>query len=313
VAFVLEVGAQWRAQVRARAAGHPGLVPVVKGNGYGFGRSALLVEASALGVDEVAVGTVHELPDEPLGVRYIVLTPALAHEVAEVSFERRAQSVFTVGNARDLAAADGASVIVKVDGSMHRYGFDLDDLPSNVECLHGFAVHLPLDATPEHQRTEVVRIAERLAPGAVLYVSHLAVEDESAIRLAFPELVLRQRIGTELWLGDKAGLRLYADVVDVRPVRAGTRAGYRQGAVGHDGHLVMVTAGTAHGVGLLPDGRSPFHFARTRLALHEPPHMHTSMVFVPSGDSCPQPGDRVDVQQPLTRVWPDNVVHLPLP
>ena len=57
-----------------------------------------------------------------------------------------------------------------------------------------------------------------------------------------------------------------------------THAGYRQGVVPADGTLVMVGAGTAHGVHPLDDGRSPFHFARRRLALLEPPHMHTSMV-----------------------------------
>ena len=46
----------------------------------------------------------------------------------------------------------------------------------------------------------------------------------------------------------------------------------------------MVGAGTAHGVQPLDDGRSPFHFARQRLALLEPPHMHTSM--------RPRPGRR---------------------
>ena len=66
-----------------------------------------------------------------------------------------------------------------------------------------------------------------------------------------------------------------------------------------DGTLVMVGAGTAHGVHPLGDGRSPFHFARRRLDLVEPPHMHTSMVFVPAGDPAPRCGDIVDVQRPL--------------
>jgi hypothetical protein len=38
----------------------------------------------------------------------------------------------------------------------------------------------------------------------------------------------------------------------------------------------------------------------------EAPHMHTSMLVV--GDSpCPQAGEWVDVQQPLTRVSVDTV------
>ena len=68
---------------------------------------------------------------------------------------------------------------------------------------------------------------------------------------------------------------------------AGTAAGYRQAAVPCDGWVVVIGAGSAHGVGVLPDGRSPFHFDRRRLALLEPPHMHTSMAFVPAGQIGP--------------------------
>jgi hypothetical protein len=61
----------------------------------------------------------------------------------------------------------------------------------------------------------------------------------------------------------------------------------------------MIGAGTAQGVATLPDGRSPFHFEQTRMALLEPPHMHTSMAFVPMGQPVPTIGDRVDLQRPL--------------
>ena len=68
----------------------------------------------------------------------------------------------------------------------------------------------------------------------------------------------------------------------------------------------MIGAGTAHGVTALPDGRSPYHFERARLALHEPPHMHTSMVYVEAGRPVPAVGDRVDVQRPLTMTAVDE-------
>jgi hypothetical protein len=69
----------------------------------------------------------------------------------------------------------------------------------------------------------------------------------------------------------------------------------------------MVGAGTAHGVHPLPDGRSPFHFARRRLVLVEPPHMHTSMVWIAADEPVPAVGAEVDVQVPLTHVLPDRV------
>jgi hypothetical protein len=306
---VLEVGPHWREHVRQRAAGHPGLVPVIKGNGYGFGRAALAREAATLGVDEIAVGTVHELAGIEFDGRIIVLTPVLASERATATAHPNA--VFTLGHDRDRVATGGYPTIVKIAGSMRRYGFDLASL--STDTRGDFALHLPLDATSEAKLAEVNDVASRLADGSTLYVSHLSAVDEAAVRAAHPAIAIRQRVGTALWLGNKADVQLTADVIDVRPVRANDRAGYRQGAVPTDGSLVMVTAGTAHGVGPLPDGRSPFHFARNRLALHEHPHMHTSMLFVPTGGTCPVPGDRLDVQQPLTRVWPDKVEHRPLP
>jgi hypothetical protein len=69
----------------------------------------------------------------------------------------------------------------------------------------------------------------------------------------------------------------------------------------------MIGAGTSHGVQLVGAELSPFHFNSTRLSLVEPSHMHTSMVFVPTNQTAPKPGDMVDVQQPLTRVYPDII------
>lgn len=69
----------------------------------------------------------------------------------------------------------------------------------------------------------------------------------------------------------------------------------------------MIGVGTSHGVQLVGSELSPFHFNQKRLELVEPSHMHTSMVFIPNGEKSPQVGDHVDVQQPLTRVYPDFI------
>ena len=70
----------------------------------------------------------------------------------------------------------------------------------------------------------------------------------------------------------------------------------------------MVGAGSSHGIAPLPDGRSPFHHLRHRLALLEGPHMHTSMCFVPVDAPVPAVGDWVDVQRPLISVAADEVI-----
>jgi alanine racemase len=307
VALVLTVGEQWRAAVRDRAAARPGLVPVVKGNGYGFGRTLLASEAKHLGVTEIAVGTMYEVDSvRACGLDVVVLTPAVVGDAVTSDI------IATVGHDRDLVClAPSQRVIVKVAGSMHRYGGTVAEalaLANRVgERLHGFAVHLPLGQSVDQAISDLDDVARTLPAAARLYVSHLGVDVLAVVRDRFPHLDVRCRVGTALWLDDKSHLKLSADVIDVRPVDGTESAGYRQGCVSGRGSLVMISAGTAHGVQPLADGRSPFHFARTRLPLHEAPHMHTSMAFVPAGEPCPVPGDRVDVQQPLTRVWPDRV------
>src|SRR3954454_3595404 len=61
-------GDRWRGHLRAVAAAEPGLVPVTKGNGYGFtlgrlARKAQWLDDQGLSVDTLAVGTYEELPE----------------------------------------------------------------------------------------------------------------------------------------------------------------------------------------------------------------------------------------------------------
>lgn len=303
----------WRTGVERVVTATPGLIPVVKGNGYGFGRARLLGECRALGLAEVAVGTVHELAEVGPDQRAVVLTPCVTSAEAALLTGSADNVVATVGTRRDLDLLDPAvPVVVKLRTSMHRYGATPGELPALLAAtaergnpLHAVAAHFPLAGTSVEHAAELAAWQPHLPPGVTVHVSHVALDDLADLRAHH---VVRPRIGTALWhANDKAGLQLVADVAAVHPVAAGERAGYRQVTVPTDGHVVLVTAGTAHGVHPLVDGRSPFHFARTRVALLEPPHMHTSMLHVPTGDPCPEPGDRVDVQRPLTQTWVDTV------
>ena len=78
MSLVLTVdGERWRTHLRAVSHATPGLVPVAKGNGYGFGLGRLARKAGWLGVKALAVGTYEELPE--IADRYagdlLVLTP----------------------------------------------------------------------------------------------------------------------------------------------------------------------------------------------------------------------------------------------
>jgi alanine racemase len=300
--------AAWRAQVDRVARRSPGLVPVVKGNGYGFGRPVLAEIAAEL-ADTVAVGTVHELAGLPGRVTPVVLTPALQPPADT-------RPILTVGSIAHVETLDGwpGRVLVKLASSMQRYGTTRDDLGALARAARsggldivGFSVHPPVAGSDDEHADDIAGWLTILDPEDEVWVSHLSLDGYGALRDAWPDRRFRIRQGTALWHGDKAALHLGADVLDVRPARAGSIAGYRQVEMPVDGRLVMVGAGTAHGVHPLPDGRSPFHFDRRRLPLLEPPHMHTSMVVAAAGAPAPGGGDQVDVQRPLISTYVDEV------
>jgi alanine racemase len=285
---------RWWHHVTDVAADVEGLVPVVKGNGYGFGRAGLAIAAINLS-PLIAVGTVHEIAGLPDGATPIVLTPTLTPPSST-------EPVLTVGRQLHIDALRSwrGRVIVKLESSMHRYGGGPELVAAAQRAgltTVGVAIHPPLAGDEEAHRDEIVTRLAEIDPSLDVWVSHLS---PSTYQTLPDSHEYKLRLGTYLWHGDREALHLQADVLDTRPVRAGLRVGYRLSEVPGDGTLVMVGAGTANGVTALDDGRSPFHHARTRLELVEPPHMHTAMVFVPEGAPCPSVGHWVDLQRPLT-------------
>ncbi len=303
--------AAWELHVRSLAEAVDGLVPVVKGNGYGFGRPTLHAIASTLS-DFVCVGTVHELDAVAASVTPVVLTPTLTAPSSTAP-------VLTVGSGGDVTALSGwrGRVIVKLQSSMRRYGATPNEIQAVVTAARaagleiiGCSLHLPLAGTEAERVAEVENWIDHLDAHDTqhpLWLSHLDAQSYSALRDRHRDRQFRLRLGTRLWHGDKSFLHVHADVLAVHEIHAGDRAGYQLIDVPCDGHLVVVGAGSAHGIAALPDGASPFHFSRTRLTMLEPPHMHTSMLLAPSGTPCPAVGDQVDVQRPLISTLIDEV------
>ncbi len=278
-----------------------GLVPVVKGNGYGLGRNELAIAAIRLS-PIIAVGTVHELAGLPEEATPVVLTPTL---VAPESTE----PVLTIGSTAHIAALHGwgGRVIVKLTSSMRRYGGGIELVAAAQRAglrTVGVSIHPPLAGDDDDHRLDIVRHLPDIDPSLDIWVSHLSPSTYESLPATHH---YKLRLGTYLWHGDREALQLEADVLDTRQVDAGDRAGYRLSPVPADGTLVMIGAGTANGVTTLADGRSPFHFRHQRVGLLEPPHMHTSMVFVPAGEPCPTTGDWVDLQRPLTATTTDEL------
>ncbi|MDO8363743.1 MAG: alanine racemase [Actinomycetota bacterium] len=316
--------AEWLAHVRATADHYSdGVVPVVKGNGYGFGRPLLHGIVHELGLPsgrpEVCVGTVHELHDVPAALAPIVLTPTLVPPAGD-------QPVLTVGSLDHVRALHGwhGRVLVKLASSMRRYGASPQELAALVQAVqvaglqvHGYAIHLPLTGNDADRLAEIEAWLPHVPFGATLWVSHLTPASYLSLRADHPSHHFRVRVGTALWHGVPRHefLRLSATVLQRHEVRAGDEVGYHGSVVPFDGTLVAIGAGSAHGVAPLdepdPTRRSPFHFARRRLTLLERPHMHSSLALVAPHQPCPQVGDRVDVQRPLIVTTVDEVEWLP--
>ena len=146
------------------------LVPVVKGNGYGFGRRLLAQEASRLGCNRIAIGTVWELGQTlaDFAGEILVLEPFNSADDSAVAQWRdhlehnAARIIVTVSNV-DLAAVRSAgakNIYLEGKTSLSRFGILHHDMQSisNFHDLNvlGLSLHLPIvqpaskvDATTE--------------------------------------------------------------------------------------------------------------------------------------------------------------------
>ena len=361
----------------ARATGS-GIVPVVKGNGYGLGQDLLTRQAERLGADTVAVGTVWEIASvvNPGSHDILVLEPfdprdaVAAAEWWKVGQHLHAGRVIRTVSTREalLALIDGPGsvrIVIEARTSMHRFGIDergLVDVLAEPDVraalergrvlVEGLALHLPLvqpadevsppgvAATPRVR--EVVRWAglwQELtqvwsghnSPVGRVWTSHLTDDEASRIAASVPDAPLRLRVGTRLWLGDRTVLRAAGTVLAVHPVATGTHVGYRQRTGPRDGTLVVVSGGTAHGIGLTAPtpasslrqrvvtagtgaldaaGRalSPFTWDGRQRWFAEPPHQHVSMVWLPRGCVIPAIGDQMGADVRYTTARFDAVV-----
>ena len=269
VSLRLEVD-RWRRHLATVTEATPGIVPVAKGNGYGFGLPRLADEAQRLGAEAIAVG----LPSEVAQVRdrfagdVVIMMPWRPDDEVARALLSDQRVITTVSRLEDLAAVGALAaelerpprVLVEVLTSMQRHGIRVGDLAAVGDHLgtiafQGWTIHLPLLDQGRYLEAErLSRAALAVAPGT-LWLSHLPAVDATTLArqlggAGHDPVPLRLRVGTRLWLGDAGSLTTLATVLDVHPVRRGDRAGYRQRPVGRDGWLVIMAGGTAHGIGM---------------------------------------------------------------
>jgi Alanine racemase, N-terminal domain len=337
--------ARWRAHQRSVLDASPGLVPVIKGNGYGFGNARLATEAALLGVDVVAVGTVDEVDAvrSAFSGDVLVLTPSY-----DLPSMRPApgtlQTVAHLDRLRSLRG--GERVVLEFLTSMRRHGLSAEDV-AHVPALldgvrvEGFAFHLPMDRQSGCDPVaEVGGWLHRLGVAGlstdIVWVSHLTATDLAQLRTSFPSMTFRPRVGTSLWLGDRGAFEARGTVLDVHRLAAGARYGYRQRRALRESWLVVVSGGTAHGVALEaprsvrgPLGRakelavgslaaanrslSPFRWAGRARWFAEPPHMQVSMLLLPAAVRPPGIGDELACEVRMTTLHPDRIAATPHP
>jgi alanine racemase len=352
-------GDRWRSHLLATVGKHPGIVPVAKGNGYGLtvGRLArraqwLAEHAGETGatIDLLAVGTYDEIDQAAtrFGGDLLVLSPWRPFGAAVDLDERTASRVVhTVSRPEDLTALlerdPGARFVLEQVTSMLRHGMTRRELATAAEALREtgagrgglrvVAMHLPLNTTSH--LGEVSRLINDVVasglPTRTVFVSHLTHAELTRLETSYPDFTVRPRIGTDLWLGDRGALAVTATVLDVHHVERGEVFGYRGRSVPKAGHIVVVSGGTAHGIGLeAPTGdhslkaraatlarggldavgfvRSPFSIDGKQRLFAEPPHMQASMLFVPSGARAPRVGEEIEVRVRFTATDFDRVV-----
>ncbi len=310
--------AAWRQHVAATAQGYgSALIPVIKGNGYGFGRAPLLALAGELlgPIEHVCVGNIHELDGVSANVKPVVLTPALTPPAVE-------GAILTVASTEHVDVLRGrrCDVMVKLASSMRRFGATIDELPTLIRAVEnqghglvGYALHLPLAGSDEARVAEIETWLPQLPHDVPLWVSHLQPAAMHALQAKYEPRTFKIRVGTALWHGIPKvdALQLHADVLRTQPIGVGEIAGYHHTRAPFDGTLVVIGAGSTHGIAPndtpSKQALSPFYFGRARMTLLELPHMHTSMVVVEADALAPKVGEWVDVQRPLITTQVDDI------
>ena len=338
-------GERWREHLRTVAGATPGIVPVIKGNGYGFGLRRLAEESVALGADTVGVGIPSEvgIVREAFRGDVVILNPWDPSSELATELTGDSSVITTVSRLHDLellaARGDRPRVLVEVLTSMRRHGVRPDDLGQVTALLpgvrfEGWTIHLPLHADGRYAEAERLGYAAIAAAAGRLWFSHLPAEETVALARQLggadaDPVPVRQRVGTRLWL-DRRSRSTTATVLDVHEIKRGERAGYRQRVCPADGWIVVVAGGTSHGIGMeAPTSAktvrhraiafatgslaaaglalSPYTINGKKRWFLEPPHMQSSQVFLPRREQPPRIGQEVPVELRLTTATVDCV------
>ena len=328
------------------------LVPVIKGGGYGLGQAFLAREATRMGLHAIAVGTVHEVPSvaDAFAGDIVVLEPvdprdAVAARAWDALGATGDRVVRTVGSSEGLDLVldthPNPRVVLEARTSMRRFGLEGPRLretwawASQVSSegrlrLLGLTVHLPLEPS-NTDLDEVLQLADETGdPSVHVLVSHIDNRRLDILKRHNPNLRFSLRVGTALWLGLRGAITAEGTVLAVHRVRRGETMGYHQRRARSNGHVLVVSGGTTHGVGLAAPtsartlrqraisvatgvleaaghAKSPFQHSGHDLWFVEPPHQHVSLLWLPGTIQPPPIGTALEARVRLTTTRADVV------
>ncbi len=339
MSLILHVAAErWRTHLTAVVANSEAqVVPVIKGNGYGFSKKVLAQEAKNLNLPVVAVATISEAQEvQSVFPGEILLLSPSAHSDSE-------KVIHTISPHSSIFSAKmPKKFVLELLSPIHRHGFSVSDLGNALDKYsksgqcEGIAIHLPIDqksSASEWIDQSLRSITERgIATTEFndsVWVSHISKKDLNKLKDNWPQIIWKVRIGTDLWLGDRGALKAKAQLLDLHAIDKPTRVGYRQYLTGR-GWLLVVSGGTSNGIGLevaTPKrdflslvktltksflnlfgwNPSPFTWNGKKLEFAEAPPMHVSLLTL-KGKAAPEIGSQIDVDVRFTTTTFDQVV-----
>lgn len=288
----------------------PNLIPVIKGNGYGFGLENLVNEVKALNLATIAVGTVYEaqtIQNEFSG-QILILEPYQGNDVeaTKVLGQITANTIKTI-SAVNCGFNYKSDFVIEGRTSTNRFGllkneFALLDLKS--PNLKGLALHLAINQSDDAKFNEVnewLSFWQSVSENRDIWISHASKNLMNKLKEQNPDFNFLNRIGTELWLGDKSFITAKARVLAV--VENVKNAGYSQKSLAANKKILVVSGGTANGIGLNSDktirsfldrlkvfilglsaafgnSQSPFFINNKKTYFFEPAHMNVSLIKV---------------------------------
>jgi alanine racemase len=317
------------------------VTPVIKGNGYGIGRKNLSKKAHELGVNSVAVGTIFEAQDVLNQGFQEVLVMDPVKDIDELAFKEltkinNSSLILTISCLKDAQNIGNNPVVVEGITSMNRFGIGINNLAEVSKLnLKGISLHFPIGNTQIGKATEVanwLNSYKTLCPigQKVVYLSHISESELKNLTNQFPDFKFKVRVGTKLWIGDLKAFQIKSTILEVHePVNQSF--GYRQRSITSKHRLIVVSGGTAHGIGLqAPRSNvtikqrlvailsgileafdyhlSPFLINGKQRWFAESPHMNVSLLKLPANISVPKVGSTISAQVRMTTTNFDCVV-----